>query len=223
MGSDHLVAVDVSDNPFGNPGLQKLGASLQSNTNLRSLRLNGIGCDDEGVQLLCDALIENTTLVDLALARNDMSSVACSYLAPILLRDILISLDLSDNPLISTSGIACLASPIALLRSLMSWSINGSQCKIKGAQALADVIRSNRHITHLGLKLRFETDNCAPILYDALTLNKVMTSCVRQSNCSRRPSKVSPWVTSAARDSVVSCRCCKATAAFDISTSTACR
>ncbi len=64
---------------YSNPEVSDTGAffiaqGLKQNSSLRMLKLNGCGIGDEGVKSLGEALVENDSLKQLHLQRNDSIS-----------------------------------------------------------------------------------------------------------------------------------------------------
>jgi Zinc finger, C3HC4 type (RING finger)/Leucine Rich repeat len=147
-----LTTLKLGRNSFGPCGIRAVATVLQpgprfhpyyhyllphDNTEIATsvppisvLDLRGNHFGDIGVQVLCEALHHNTTLIDLGLAQNDLSDLALCYLAEVLEKNYLQSLDLQRNHSLTGAGLQI------MLDTLQHKNHSVTKLKIKNCSGL---------------------------------------------------------------------------------------
>jgi len=67
-----LTTLSISDNKIGNTGVAHLMEALKTNRSLRRLDIINVDLDDAGAAIVAKALLQNSTLKELAAGENDM-------------------------------------------------------------------------------------------------------------------------------------------------------
>ena len=117
---------NVNKNKVGVKAVPKLNMFLKSSQILSFLDLRSTNLTDAGLIALCDGLIDNITLFNLNLSKNDITSSGIEKFSTILYRTAISELDLSQNPL-GNNGVRCLSEH--LIEKVQSYQ-NRQKCKL---------------------------------------------------------------------------------------------
>ena len=164
----------LSFNQLGLDGAQKLARALESNTTLRTLRLEDFHCiRHEGVQSLAHAAGVNRGLEEFALVRNSVTSAgARAFAAALGTHNSLRCLDLRWNK-IGASGAQALAAALATNRSLRSLVLQHNRVGAVGAMALAAALDVNRTLRVLDLSQNEGAEPSLAVIADRLRVNEL--------------------------------------------------
>jgi hypothetical protein len=164
----------LSFNQLGLDGAQRLARALESNTTLRTLRLEDFHCiRHEGVQSLAHAVGVNRGLEEFALVRNAVTTAgARAFAAALGTHSSLRRLDLSWNK-IGASGAQALAAALATNRSLLSLVLQHNRFGAIGAMALAAALDVNRTLLVLDLSQNEGAEPSLPVIADRLRVNEL--------------------------------------------------
>ena len=99
---------NVSKNKVGVKAVPKLNGLLRTSQVISFLDLRSTNLTDAGLVVLCQGLVDNKSLFNLNLSKNDITCTGIESLAPIIFKTAITELDLSLNPL-GNNGIKCLA------------------------------------------------------------------------------------------------------------------
>lgn len=127
----------MSDNSFGDEGATALAEVLRDAPVLEKLQINDLLLGDEGVQLVCDALVEGVPKLEvLDISGNDLGPEGAKGLARLLAVGRLVEVRAEDNEF-GNSGAVRIAKGVAKSATLKKLDISGSEIRSRGAIALA--------------------------------------------------------------------------------------
>lgn len=135
--STTLRRLNLSDNAFGHEGATALAEALRDAPFLTTLLVSDVLLGDEGVQLVCDALVEGAPKLEvLDISANEMGLEGARGLARLMAVGRLTEVQAEDNEL-GNAGAARLAKSIVKSATLQKVDVSGSEIHSRGALALA--------------------------------------------------------------------------------------
>lgn len=135
--STTLTSLDISDNAFGEEGADALAGLLRDAPVLEKLLINDLLLGDDGVQLLCDALVEGAPKLEvLDISANGMGPEGSKGLARLLKVGRLVDVRAEDNEL-GNKGAVQIAKGITRSATLKMLNLSGGEIRSRGAIALA--------------------------------------------------------------------------------------
>lgn len=147
-----LVRLDINDNPMTVAIAEELAVCLRNQPNLTSLTLTDTGLTDDGVIVVCKALVESApALIELELALNEITPKGARAVAAcVASKPNLTKLNLAENEL-EDRGALIIAKALGSNTSLVSLDLTQNEIKRIGAMAVAEAIRNKPKFSFLGL------------------------------------------------------------------------
>lgn len=145
--NSRIYELQIKDNQYGRPAdfVYNIGAVLKHNQFLSTLNFQHCGITDQDLEILLPALHDNSTLIDLGLSENDITSKGMEHMAKLLqVNSTIQKLNLMCNNHIGNEGLQCLVPVLQTNTSLIT--LNLSTCKFKGpvgVQHFAAIIQAN--------------------------------------------------------------------------------
>lgn len=146
-----LTTLSLTNNSFQPGGLEALKIYLPFFKALKNLSINSSQIDDQSMQFLGIGLAGNTSLEDLNLSMNRITSQGGEILKSILQSSPLKSLNMRDN-LLGNEGVSKLAEALQNNNSLTRLDLAGNSISDIGVINLSTIIPNNRTLTHLDLQ-----------------------------------------------------------------------
>ena len=137
---ENLIRLDLADNLFGKEGAEQLAILLQKNQNLRQVILRDGLLEDEGIEIIMNALkkYNSKKITYLDIGANDITEDGALFVAKgIKKMTSLEELSLDENVELCNKGAKRISKNIPFLSNLKRLKING--CDIGGNGALAVV------------------------------------------------------------------------------------
>ena len=149
---------------------------LQCSLDARSVNVTGAIMTNDQMSLICDCLMNNTTLIELNLSSNKITDEKVVRLAEaIKMNTTLQSLDISHNTL-SYNGISSISDCLKFNSTLCKLNLSSNKISDKGAERLAEAIQINTTLQELNISMNKITDEGILRLLEAIKVNTTLQS-----------------------------------------------
>jgi len=169
-----LTTLCLDGNEIGDEGALLIGRSLKKNSSLIALSLEDNNIGKVGIKELCEALIINTTLKELWLYTNNIGVEGTKLLRDALKRNsTLVSLDIRSNN-IKDEGAHVMSEVLKVNTSLTYLYLGSNNIGTEGILSLCESLLGNTTLTTLNLDFNIIGSYPAKIIADTLEVNTTL-------------------------------------------------